>query len=263
MTDDYSRAVGEGAPGPQSGSAASDLDLRLVIPAVAVWIVTLVALLTPTAVAVTVVGVAGMVCVVATVAAVSGRVGWSSVGLVIVVGGLAAGCGAAVLLRVDAVADHPVARAAGQKVTATIIVRDDPVALGDHGQVRVTVDVVGMGTTAVRAGRSDLIGDSSEWAQVVPGLRTVSLVRIRPPRGHDLTVARLTAVGSPTVIGGPPRHHRIAAAVRERLQLLSAQALGREAGGLLPGLVLGDVSTLDPVVEEQFRAAGLTHLVAV
>jgi competence protein ComEC len=33
--------------------------------------------------------------------------------------------------------------------------------------------------------------------------------------------------------------------------------------GLLPGLVDGDTSNLDPVLIDRFRAAGLTHLVAV
>jgi competence protein ComEC len=39
--------------------------------------------------------------------------------------------------------------------------------------------------------------------------------------------------------------------------------LGSEAGGLLPGLALGDTRGLDPLLAADFRAAGLTHLVAV
>jgi competence protein ComEC len=39
--------------------------------------------------------------------------------------------------------------------------------------------------------------------------------------------------------------------------------LGPQAGGLLPGLVVGDTQAMDPVLVEDFRRAGLAHLTAV
>src|SRR2546430_12498173 len=43
----------------------------------------------------------------------------------------------------------------------------------------------------------------------------------------------------------------------------SARSLPPREGGLLLGLLLGDTSRLDPTVDEDFRATGLSHLTAV
>jgi competence protein ComEC len=54
------------------------------------------------------------------------------------------------------------------------------------------------------------------------------------------------------------------AAGRLRAGLQAAcRPLSPAPGGLLPGLVIGDTSRLDPALAEQFRTTGLTHLVAV
>src|SRR5439155_5109192 len=42
-----------------------------------------------------------------------------------------------------------------------------------------------------------------------------------------------------------------------------ARVLPARQAGLLLGLALGDTSRLDPIVEDQFRATGLSHLTAV
>ena len=51
--------------------------------------------------------------------------------------------------------------------------------------------------------------------------------------------------------------------MRDHLAGAARQELGDEVGGLLPGLALGDTRALDPLLKADFRAAGLTHLVAV
>jgi competence protein ComEC len=43
----------------------------------------------------------------------------------------------------------------------------------------------------------------------------------------------------------------------------ASASLPSEEAGLLPGLIDGDTTQLDPVLAEHFRIAGLTHLVAV
>jgi competence protein ComEC len=43
----------------------------------------------------------------------------------------------------------------------------------------------------------------------------------------------------------------------------AAGALPTDEGGLLPGLVEGDTSRLDPRLQADFRTTGLTHLTAV
>ena len=68
----------------------------------------------------------------------------------------------------------------------------------------------------------------------------------------------------------PPRLHRpvrrgrsgLPGSLRAGLQRACAP-LPDDAGGLLPGLVVGDTSRLDPALEEDFRTTGMTHLNAV
>ena len=238
-------------------------DLRLVVPAAAVWSTTIVGLLAPSAIRTVVI-----VCVAAGVG-VSGAVGlrllsWRSVGIAVLVLGMAATAGIALSFRVAVIHQFPLHDDRG-KVTVTVRVVDDPVPLrpAASGRSRVRVDVVAIGERAVRAAGAHLVGSTSEWAQLVPGQRVRVLVRVRPPPDHTMLVASLTAVGAPTLVGAPPAHQRVAAHIRDRLRTISARALGAPESGLLPGLVLGDVSGLDDGVREDFRDAGLTHLTAV
>ena len=90
----------------------------------------------------------------------------------------------------------------------------------------------------------------------------------RPPSGLERRVAETLprpcspASSGAVPIGEPPWIQRAAGHLRAGLQRACA-SLPDRPGGLLPGLVIGDTSALDPVLEEQFRAAGMTHLVAV
>ena len=72
----------------------------------------------------------------------------------------------------------------------------------------------------------------------------------------------LFARDGPVRIGSPPWWQRAAGTIRSSLRR-AASVLPAGARGLLPGLVDGDTSGLDPVLAEHFRLAGLTHLVAV
>jgi len=86
--------------------------------------------------------------------------------------------------------------------------------------------------------------------------------RLAPPGGGDLTAAVLSAIGAPEILGRPSWAQVAAGVLRAGLQAACAP-LPAEPGGLLPGLVIGDTSRLDPALSEEFRATGLTHLVAV
>jgi competence protein ComEC len=100
------------------------------------------------------------------------------------------------------------------------------------------------------------------WRGLLPGQRVSATVRFGPARGGDLRAAVLSASVAPVLLGPAPWSQRAAGVLRTGLQRACAP-LDDAAGGLLPGLVVGDTSTLDPAVREQFQAAGMTHLTAV
>jgi competence protein ComEC len=100
------------------------------------------------------------------------------------------------------------------------------------------------------------------WRALLPSQRVTTAGRLAPPRGGDLTAAVLAARSEPE-IGHRPSWMQVAAGrLRAGLQA-ACLPLPAEPSGLLPGLVLGDTSRLDPAVGEEFRETGLTHLVAV
>lgn len=100
------------------------------------------------------------------------------------------------------------------------------------------------------------------WRGLLPGQRVRVNGRLAPPRGGDLTAAGLRASGQPELIDRPSWIQRFAGRLRAGLQT-ACLPLPPEPGGLLPGLVIGDTSRLDPQLAAQFKATGLTHLVAV
>jgi competence protein ComEC len=73
-----------------------------------------------------------------------------------------------------------------------------------------------------------------------------------------VTVSRLQVLGAP---GNPAL--RLANAVRRAIRRGADRALPAREAGLLLGLSVGDTERLQPEVEEDFRATGLGHLLAV
>lgn len=240
------------------------MDLRLTLPAVAVWATTLAALLGPSwtavAVAVTSAGIAlGLVA-----AWRRGSLTWRVAGVIAVAAGMAATCAAAMAMRLDTRDHHPFATLHG-KTFATLTIRDDPRDFGPaaRGQVIMRVTVEGTRRGPVPRAPADLVGRAADWASLIPGQRVTALVTVRAARPGDLSVARLTAAGAPHRLGRPPPLQRAAAHVRVRLQQNAFRALPGDEAGLLPGLVLGDESGQSAQVRDEFRAAGLSHLTAV
>ncbi len=119
------------------------------------------------------------------------------------------------------------------------------------GGVRVTVsaDVV-------------VLANDPSWRTLLPGTAVVATGRLGPGRPGDLTAAVLSVSGPPDEIGTAPWIQRAAGALRAGLRQACAP-LPAAPGGLLPGLVEGDTSRLDPQVADDFRATGMTHLLAV
>ena len=166
-------------------------------------------------------------------------------------------------------APGPLGALEGSPVTFHGVVRGDPRPSPFGWGVEVALTRVEGRPASVRAwveGR-----DAPPAAQ--PGERVSGRGRvrgIRPGQGgftdHLLTRGVVGMVEASEVRvdrGTGPVPLRIANAARQGLRRGAERALdGREAG-LLLGLSIGDVATMDPEVEEDFRATGLGHLVAV
>ncbi|WP_243726239.1 ComEC/Rec2 family competence protein [Actinomadura rubrisoli] len=107
-----------------------------------------------------------------------------------------------------------------------------------------------------------LIAGDPQWLHLVPSQRVRLNGGFRTPRRAELLAAVVIVRGPPTVLGPPSAIQRAAERVRERLRA----AVGRlppDQRGVLPGMVVGDTSRLDPALAEDFRTAGLTHLLVV
>lgn len=187
-------------------------------------------------------------------------------------------CGSlATAARVSARDAEPLAALvrAGSAVEADMKIRDDPRALrGTPG--RAPTYLVAVDVTAVRAAegpagtpaevrlavRGIVLGSDPAWRGLLPGQRLTVRGRLLAPRGGDLTAAVFSVRRAPVLRDDAGWAQRAAGALRAGLQRACAP-LPDDAGGLLPGLVVGDTSRLDPAIEEDFRATGMTHLNAV
>ncbi len=239
------------------------MDVRLVFPAVSVWAATLAGLHAGRDISLAMCVIAGLLCAACVVAVRWRKAQWATVGLVVVISGMVATSAAALFLRQEAIAEHPLTGHDG-KARVTVVIRDDPIAIGVHrSRVLIRVDVTAVGGRPAAEAPAQLTAPAEGWMVLLPGQQVSAIVAVRPPQRADLSVASLSAGGAPHLIGRPPPHQRVAEHVRERLRDSSSRALGPQPSGLLPGLVLGDVSGLDDDVGDDFRAAGLSHLVAV
>jgi competence protein ComEC len=107
-----------------------------------------------------------------------------------------------------------------------------------------------------------VFASAPEWRGLLPSQRIRTTGTLAAARGGDLTAAVLTATAPPTTVDAPSWTQRAAGRLRQGLQA-ACLPLPPDPGGLLPGLVIGDTSRLDPGLADQFRTTGLTHLVAV
>lgn len=158
----------------------------------------------------------------------------------------------------------------GVQVTAELRVTGDPRPLASHGtsgSPRSVIDaklvaVVVAGHRTAVSGSVLVLGPSDGWRGILPGQRVRLDARLQPPLRDDLLTATLSENDDPELLGRPPWWQQAAGGVRTGLQRASA-GLPVLPRGLLPGVVDGDTSQLDPVLANRFRVAGLTHLTAV
>ena len=157
---------------------------------------------------------------------------------------------------------------AGRAVTVVLHLDGDPHRLAGAGEVRVVADATIMGLTdGRRHHRLDdavlLFASGDDWLGLLPGQEVRVRIGVSLPRPGDDVVAVVSARGPPTQIGAPSLVQRAAGSLRDGLAGSAARMLDPGSAGLLPGLVVGETRAMDPVLEEDFRRAGLTHLTAV
>nr|CTQ96189.1 ComEC/Rec2-related protein [Kibdelosporangium sp. MJ126-NF4] len=97
------------------------------------------------------------------------------------------------------------------------------------------------------------------WGNLLPGQELGVSGQLAP---GDSAVAVLRVRGPPEDVTPAPVWQRAAESMRAGLRAASG-VLSPESAGLLPALVVGDTSGLPHRVVEEFRTAGMAHLLAV
>lgn len=197
--------------------------------------------------------------------------GWRRMGIGVL--GCAAAVAAGVGFRVHLVTSGPVAELARARavVTAEVVLTDDPRRVAGRGGTvrrdRVVaegrMELVEAGGRRIRLGAPVLLlADGPEWAGLLPSQRVRVRGRLAPADPGELRAAVTLVRGPPSVLTGPSAVQRVAGHLRQGLRD-AADVLSPERRGLLPALVVGDVSRMDEQVRRDLNAAGLGHLTAV
>ncbi|MCM6773703.1 ComEC family competence protein [Nocardia sp. CDC159] len=203
----------------------------------------------------------------------SERLGFSRAIAMALLAALLAGAGFAVAAawRQYLVDTHPLRTLAeGSSTTFLAVPTDDPKPLraksfgGRQWLLRAELREYRRGAATLRAGGAVLVIVPEEgWSTLLPGQTVRFRARVDRPWRQDLTVAVLRAQGPPLAVGDAPWWQRAAGSLRADLAEAADRALPPDAAGLLPGMVVGDVSRLPDHVREDFVEIDLAHLVAV
>ncbi|WP_199182770.1 ComEC/Rec2 family competence protein [Mycobacterium sp. 4858] len=249
---------------------AARVDARLVPAAVTCWVVTAAGIWWP-------IGRVVAACCVA-LAAASGALAWyaahgrrgatgplRAVGTGLAAAGvIGAGFGFAVALRAEAVDRHPITAAFGTAAPVTVTPTESPVSLS-RGRLMFRATLQRLRDAPI-SGRVVVFARASDFESEADGLMVGRPVRftarIGRPTRRDLTVAVLNASGRPA-LGTAGAVQRAAHTVRGRFAAAVRGALPAELAAMLPALVLGDTSAVTAETDRDFRAAGMTHLMAV
>jgi len=179
------------------------------------------------------------------------------------IGVVGAGFGFAVALRADAVDHHPIAADFGASAPVTVTPSESPVSLGSGTQGRLMFRATLQQLRSDQmSGRVVVFARGPDFGGLMVGQPVRFTARIGRPTRRDLTVAVLTASGRPT-LGSASAVQRAAHEVRRRFAAAVRDTLPADQAALLPALVLGDTSAVPTPTGRDFRAAGMTHLMAV
>ncbi|MDN3353491.1 ComEC/Rec2 family competence protein [Actinomadura sp. DC4] len=174
-----------------------------------------------------------------------------------------------VALRLTAVGSGPVHALAVRDSTLSLeaVVTADPKAIVRTGAIHHRETVL----VPVRAEEVDhqrvrvpvlVLADAPAWKRVLPSQRIRFTAHLTTPRRGELLAAVALVRGPPSLLGTPSAIQRAAETIRLRLRT-AASGLPNDQREVLPGLVDGDASLLEPDLADAFERAGLTHLMAV
>lgn len=127
------------------------------------------------------------------------------------------------------------------------------------------VEVTVGGRTTPVDGPVLLIAPTRGWSTLVRGQQTDARGELETPlsgAGRGALIAVVRVRGAPANTAGPSPPDAVAQALRQGLRAASAGLPG-DTRGLLPALVAGDRSGLNPAVLNDFRRAGMAYLLAV
>ena len=244
-------------------------DLRLALPAGAAWITAWQGRLLPPGL---LTGLAGCAAVGATAVLLRSRAARATV-LAACLACVAA-AGLATAARVHARTTGPLADATHRSSSVVLrgVLLDDPRAVAPKKSVltfrqlvvaRIRVEHLTVAGREVRVREPVLILSSDgAWLGLLPSQHVRAEGRLQSAGRGDDVAALLSARGRPVVLSGPSVVQHLAGRLRRGL-LDASSPLPSDERGLLPGLVDGDTSRLDPALQQDFRTTGLTHLTAV
>ena len=153
------------------------------------------------------------------------------------------------------------------RVTGTVDSDAVPVASSWPGaparfRVALSTHSVGAGGVESASAAPIVVLGGSDWSDAVYGSEVAASGRLSPAEPGSRAVAVLVAPGSPRALADPSPWLGWAARVRAALADV-ASTLPGDAGALLPGVAVGDTSTVPTDLADAMRGAGLTHLTAV
>lgn len=178
---------------------------------------------------------------------------------------VAAGAGTAATARSIATHTGPLPRLAAAHARATVeaVVTDDPrTVTSAHGPFAVVpLRIERVNEFGTRLPATALAPDPGAW-RFLPSTRLRIQGRLRPAPDDSPDAATVSVHRPPDVLAGPDALQRLAGTLRQALRDACA-SLPADPRGLVPGLVIGDVSQESESLAAAFRDTGLSHLTAV
>jgi len=271
-------------PPPTDSPDPERPDARLLIPATAGWLTAAVLLGRPPLVGALAAGLALLLA--ATLAllihqpsrtALSRRLAthastaWTTIGSLTVASGLAL----AATLHTATLHEGPVRDLAANNTTATVrlkitsdpSLRQSTTRRPPYVVVRATIEQLhnrpgGTHSTSTRVRTPVLVIGTAKWQHVRYGQHIDATGKLEPTEAGAEVAAMLSTRSPPRTVDDPPWWLRAAERVRAGLRDAVSDE-PEDVRGLVPALVMGDVSGVSADLDADFRTTGLTHLSAV